>query len=445
MTCVNLDDLLYFNLPVMISALNRLIPFINRSSRNAQTINQTSQPALTQQLEDSDLSSSWLTLSHNDIDNFDYKAGQTREPSSPGDSRLLTKRKLSNRSLALFNGAISRIPFGPKGEYIIEEDISNGRENSKVPAVSYKRHDCAPSDYHYVTEHIQYNPIPLDSSFSLMSGCQCVEDCTDSKCNCSSLVYPASYYDQKGRLSSDYNIEAPEIIFECNALCKCNPKVCKNMVIQAGSKVKVMLFKTKSRGWGVRTLEDLKRGTFIGIYSGELISAEDSYQRDDDTYLFNLSGTHVYYVQEPKVEGEQVLSGVDDEHQLAPSQTSAPSPRPIKDQYVCDAKHYGNFTRFINHSCEPNVIGIKSYTIHHDTRFPYIAFFTNKYIPANSELTLNYGDNYWLVKCKRDKVYCLCKRSNCRFTRKTFPQTLKAFERQKRQNQREEQKKQQQH
>lgn len=419
----------------MISVLNRLIPFINRSSRNAQSTNQVQGPALTQQIEDLDLTSSWLTLSRNDNDNFDYEAGQAVESNSPGDSNVSSKRKSSNRSQRLLSGAISRLPFGLKGEYIIHEDISNGRERFKVPAISYKRTDCAPSDYHYVTEHIQFNPVPLDVSFSLMSGCQCVDGCTGGKCNCSSLIHPASYYDQKGRLSADYHLETPEVIFECNSYCKCNPKICKNMVIQAGTKAKVILFKTKSRGWGIRTLEDLKRGTFIGIYSGELICAEDSYQREDDTYLFNLSGSHIYYVQEPKIEGEQVLTGVDDNHQLPSSQTFVPSSRPIKDQYVCDAKQYGNFTRFINHSCDPNVIGIKSYTTHHDTRFPYIAFFTIRQISANSELTLNYGDNYWLVKCKRDKVYCLCKRSNCRFTKKTFPQTLRAFEKQKRQQQ----------
>lgn len=275
------------------------------------------------------------------------------------------------------------------------EDITNGREHFKIPAFSYKRSDKAPNDYHYVSEHIQYQSLTIDLSLANMFSCECLGDCSDGSCYCSSTQRFGCYYDSKGRLNADYNIEAPEMIFECNVGCKCNKKTCKNMVIQNGCRLQLALFKTKSRGWGVKTLENLKRGTFIGVYSGELISATDSYKRLDDTYLFNLANTHAA----PNTTQEQAA-----------------------DQFVCDAKFYGNFTRFINHSCEPNVIGVRTFTTHQDHRFPYISFFTNRDLAANTELTLNYGDNYWLVKCKRDKVFCLCKRSRCRFSKKTFSQ-----------------------
>lgn len=188
------------------------------------------------------------------------------------------------------------------------------------------------------------------------------------------------------------------MIYECNIGCKCKQD-CKNRVIQRGPDLKLVLFKTNNRGWGVKTLRTIKKGTFIGVYSGELITTEDSCQRKDDTYLFNLSFTK---------------KNKDDQ------------------QYVCDAKFYGNFTRFINHSCQPNVIGIRSFTLHQDTKFPHISFFALEKIPAKCELTLNYGDNYWLVKCKRDKQYCLCKSAICRFTKRTFHDTYKqAAERRK--------------
>lgn len=267
------------------------------------------------------------------------------------------------------------------------------------------------------------------------------------------------------------------------------------MVIQNGCQLKVALIRTKTRGWGIRTLEDLKRGTFVGVYSGELISANSSYKRRDDTYLFNLANTHVYqkkeqeqdpgsnegHISEPEKESElegctidenqvqtvdsniindeqyenivaqmietddvetaseanekqqqveQQVAASDELAQVETNQLTADkaddSNRAAEgdEQFVCDAKFYGNFTRFINHSCQPNVIGIRTFTVHQDHKFPYISFFTNKDISANSELTLNYGDNYWLVKCKRDKVYCLCKRPCCRFSKRTFPRTF---------------------
>lgn len=142
------------------------------------------------------------------------------------------------------------------------------------------------------------------------------------------------------------------------------------------NKVQVSLIRTKNRGWGVRTEENFTKDTFIGAYAGELISADESTQREDDSYLFNLSGNNALST------------------------------------YVCDAKDFGNFTRFINHSCEPNVVGIRHLT---KDGFPYIAFFANQDIPKKTELTLNYGDNYWLIKSKRDGIYCLCKRANCKF------------------------------
>jgi len=309
------------------------------------------------------------------------------------------------------------------------------------------------------------------------------------------------------------------------------------MVIQRGAQGQFVLFRTKSRGWGVRTLADLKRGTFIGIYSGELISAEQTSLRQDDTYLFNLarsqqvvkkqdsseenreqeeSGeaietegevlnegneengrenyevvtTHEYlepigtdsssiaetissgyaqscdnnggeaYLDHPtegcdlSVEqtdgsngcnltatesvGEREVTRETVETQLpevveeAHSQKGDPREEEgdsskKESSYICDAKYYGNFTRFINHSCKPNVTGIKTFTTHQDVRFPYIAFFSNRDIRANEELTLNYGDNYWLVKCTRDKIYCLCNQENCRFTKKTLPNTLAQY------------------
>lgn len=307
-------------------------------------------------------------------------------------------------------------------EFLVCEDITNGREHHKLPALSYKQHDQAPSDYHYVTEHIYTGePVTVNNSLGQMYSCQCVDDCSDGQCACSSSHPSGVCYDSKGRLSRDYNFDSPEMIYECNAGCKCNKRQCRNTVIQDGSKHCFALFRTKSRGWGVRALENMKRGTFVGVYSGEIVSARDSCKRADDTYLFNLASSHIYSQQQSDGQIER-----------------------DNQQFVCDAKFYGNFTRFINHSCEPNVIGIRSFTTHQDARMPYIAFFTNQHVKANCELTLNYGDNYWLVKCKRDGVHCLCKKPSCRFNKRTLGETMKQYKRQQQRNNNKQQQQQQQ-
>ena len=448
----------------------------------------------------------------------------------------------------------NRLGLGKKTkcEYIIEDDISNGRELNQMPAISYSRYDSAPADYHYVTEHVSLEPLDMDTSLKRMTCCQCLDDCSDdSNCECIKTSQCGKYYDSSGRLNLEYVSNAFHAIRECNIACKCNPKYCKNMVIQGGCRLRLVLFKTKSRGWGVRTLEDIKRGTFIGVYSGELVPVSASQCRQDDTYLFNLANTIIRYENKPKYKEEvqpqqaertkngqevveiggcaneapiqnndaQVLSNVMDidqisgepgasggEHQAelndsfnsdkltetkvhgleqeyakesleeewdcvsegehkSSSSTmheqqvgggnlqevdSGMEPEPEEaeqspdgsvnqqqqqqqqyyqreEYFICDAKFYGNFTRFINHSCEPNVIGIRTFTTHQDNRFPYISFFSNQDIQAGEELTLNYGDNYWLVKCKRDKVFCLCKKPSCKFTKKTLNRTLRLY------------------
>lgn len=224
-------------------------------------------------------------------------------------------------------------------------------------------------------------------------------------------------YDETGKLDPLFSVEAPEAIFECNAACKCHTRQCKNRVIQRATKIKVMLVKTRSRGWGVRTLEPLERGTFVGVYAGELITTGASYKRKNDTYLFNLAGNPLQASQEVATEPRQQSGAVAANQDEADEKAECDSK---SEQFVCDAMFYGNFTRFINHSCEPNLVGIRSFTSHQDLRFPYIAFFTNTFIPRNSELTLNYGDNYWIVKCRRDGQFCLCKRPACKFSKKKF-------------------------
>lgn len=48
------------------------------------------------------------------------------------------------------------------------------------------------------------------------------------------------------------------------------------------------MFRTEGKGWGVRTLKDIPRGTFVCEYIGEIISDSEADKREDDSYLFDL-------------------------------------------------------------------------------------------------------------------------------------------------------------
>lgn len=417
----------------MLGYLHRLWRLNYRSEQARSSKRYTAdQPALTVAGEDSLDSDSWTTLNEQEaLDNC--QVGQ--QDRAKAKSKVQSSKKTSLISpRAFFKAAIKKLGIRYRDEFVVDEDISNGRERYKIPAISYVRDDEPPLDFQYVCEYIQQDCIHMDLSLSAMRSCRCPSDCKSFDCLCSKLANHACRYDSRGRLGLQYCMEAPEAIFECNAGCKCNFKECGNRVIQQGSRAKLILFRTRSRGWGVRTVEGLKRGSFVGVYSGELVSAAKSCDREDDSYLFNLSNSNIIQPhklgQRPGLDGQAgTQTGPEVESEVgAPNDPDEAG----SDQFVCDAKQYGNVTRFINHSCQPNVIAVRSFTEHQDPRFPYIAFFANSDIEPDAELTLNYGDNYWLVKCSRDKIFCLCKRSSCRFSRKSFPATYKLYKEQQR-------------
>uniref|UniRef100_A0A8C0NNA3 Histone-lysine N-methyltransferase SETDB2 n=1 Tax=Canis lupus familiaris TaxID=9615 RepID=A0A8C0NNA3_CANLF len=168
----------------------------------------------------------------------------------------------------------------PKQEEIVSDvDISNGVEsvpisfcneidNRKLPHFKYRR-TVWPRAY-YLT------------SFSNMftDSCDCSEGCIDiTKCACLQLTArnaktcPLS----SNKITTGYKYkrlqrQIPSGIYECSLLCKCNRRICQNRVVQHGPQVRLQVFKTEKKGWGVRCLDDIDRGTFVCIYSGRLLS-----------------------------------------------------------------------------------------------------------------------------------------------------------------------------
>ncbi|KAA1468272.1 SET domain-containing protein [Dentipellis sp. KUC8613] len=94
--------------------------------------------------------------------------------------------------------------------------------------------------------------------------------------------------------------------------------------------------------------------------------------------------------------------------------------------YTVDAYHEGNWSRFVNHSCEPN---IQVFPVCFDTipenNAPYLAYTALKDIPARTELTLDYnpGATEIFARKKGKKSMkslpegikeCLCGAERCR-------------------------------
>ncbi|KAJ6629377.1 hypothetical protein B0H10DRAFT_1776379, partial [Mycena sp. CBHHK59/15] len=106
-----------------------------------------------------------------------------------------------------------------------------------------------------------------------------------------------------------------------------------------------------------------------------------------------------------------------------------PGEEPPENAYSVDAFGCGNWTRFINHSCAPN---LQIFSVVYDTmpedNIHYLAFVATQNIPAYTELTFDYNPAHqiaWELKRYREKsrskknksktqTRCLCGSSQCR-------------------------------
>lgn len=64
--------------------------------------------------------------------------------------------------------------------------------------------------------------------------------------------------------------------------------------------------------------------------------------------------------------------------------------------FVIDALHEGNLARFINHSSQPNLQPLWLV----NRRLLHLVFIANQFIAKGTELTFNYGADYWLRRQK---------------------------------------------
>ncbi|XP_074309121.1 histone-lysine N-methyltransferase SUVR5-like isoform X2 [Silene latifolia] len=190
-------------------------------------------------------------------------------------------------------------------------------------------------------------------------------------------------YDDKGRLilKDDY------LVYECNNSCKCD-KSCPNRVVQNGLRANLEIFRTVKKGWAVRASGKILRGTFVCELIGEVLSLVEAnrrrerYRKESCDYIFD-TGAHMKNMS--MLLGEQ-------------------------SEYVIDATRYGNISRFINHSCSPNLEAHMVLVESMDFQLAHIGLYAKQDIEAGEELSYDYGYNLQ----PEEGHPCLCEAANCR-------------------------------
>ncbi|KAF6135422.1 hypothetical protein GIB67_027296 [Kingdonia uniflora] len=269
-------------------------------------------------------------------------------------------------------------------------DISQGKEKRPICAVN-TIDDEKPPPFKYITKIIYptlYKPIPP-------KGCDCRGGCSEAvKCVCSLKNGGEIPFNHDGAI-----VEIKPLVYECGSSCKCPPS-CPNRVSQLGITFQLEIFKTESRGWGVRSLTSIPSGSFICEYTGEFLQDTEADQRTgNDEYLFDIGNNY----NDDALRGELSALG-----QLQPASPSAT----VEDVgFTIDALHYGNVGRFINHSCSPNLYAQNVLYDHDDKRMPHIMLFAAENIRPLKELTYHYNYSIGEVRdsdgnIKKKNCYC---------------------------------------
>ena len=167
-----------------------------------------------------------------------------------------------------------------------------------------------------------------------------------------------------------------------------------NRLTQNGITFRLEVFLTTNKGLGVRTLESIPKHHFITEYAGEIISYEEAKKRT--AMNTSISKPNYLFVLKEHISNGSIL------------------------KTHIDASNYGNVARFMNHSCDPNMV---MFPVRHNCPVPTLSLFASRNIEAKEELTFSYGDAGVSENCQTDenskfsfhtlRIKCLCGSSSC--------------------------------
>ncbi|KAI0368276.1 SET domain-containing protein [Pilatotrama ljubarskyi] len=310
------------------------------------------------------------------------------------NSLSLSARSAGNMQVLIFEAEI-RANTAEDEPYAPPIQIVNEIDDEPTP----------PLEFYYSNLMWHGEGVPKPDHESLR-GCDCIGPCDPMSKTCTCVKRQRKYwdgagggggfiYDRKGKLRAH---EYP--IFECNMNCACSDD-CTNRVVQHGRQYEIAICKTPNKGWGVFAgTKKIPANSYVGLYAGEYLTDSETekrgkiYNKFGRTYLFDLD---FWFLKQ---------AGYENAH------------------YCVDAYHAGNFTRYLNHSCDPNCVINACYINEANLEKPLLTIFTCRDVEPYEELCFSYfgtpDDEDADVTTQKidDAVYvtCQCGASNCRGT-----------------------------
>ncbi|KAI6215759.1 Aspartyl-tRNA synthetase [Aphelenchoides besseyi] len=223
-----------------------------------------------------------------------------------------------------------------------------------------------------------------------MCGCDCTKlgiECRPGLCICS-VGNP--------KLTSDRRLALPKNLSfyfanfsECTEACSCHGQ-CANRFRTPKPKFNlvVKMCKDVNKGFGVFAKEPIRSGSFVCEIAGTYLPLKRWRTLNIVNFIYRFLLRH-------------------------PCNLSFASNRQV---HTCiDARDSGNESRFVNHSCSPNLRYLQSanhYAAYQPIR---VLLYAADDIKAGEELTLNYGRSWLKLQHELDRKFrCLCKSRDCK-------------------------------
>ncbi|GAQ83226.1 putative histone H3 (Lys9) methyltransferase SUV39H1/Clr4 [Klebsormidium nitens] len=300
---------------------------------------------------------------------------------------------------------------GAGAERVVSEDVSRGLERHKIRCVNGVNDEGLPKGFRYMRESRVYEDAQphAPSCLALLpdnAQCDCEGNCLDAEvpCGCTVDTRGCYAYNKNGCLDGAFLQKQMDMMFcpgvcltqkakmkpeerltqtvppceghrmfikECSIKCLCHTS-CGNRVVQRGIAVKLEVFWAVGKGWAVRCLQDLPAGTFVCEYVGEILTTDEL-----DTRNRALGNEKKHFPTE--------LNACPVTEDCIDNKTG-----------LClDATKLGNVARFFNHRCEDaTLIDVPVEIEGPKHNYYHLAFFTNCFVEAGTELTWDYGIDF---------------------------------------------------
>ncbi|EJP62838.1 SET domain protein [Beauveria bassiana ARSEF 2860] len=245
-----------------------------------------------------------------------------------------------------------------------------------------------PKNFEFINDMVLGKGVePAEDSFR--SGCSCADDgdCQFTGCLCLADLEDDDDIDMNNGIKKAYayhthGAKAGSLrsrlqkstmpLYECHKGCACSSE-CPNRVVERGRTVPLQIFRTQNRGWGVRSQVPIKQGQFVDRYLGEIITAEEADRRRANSAVSQQKDVYLF-----------ALDKFTDKDSLDPRLNGPP--------LEVDGEFMSGPTRFINHSCDPNLRIFARVGDHADKHIHDLALFAIKDITRGEELTFDYVD-----------------------------------------------------